>query len=299
MNRSWAPTLALCSLVPLMASLGCDALTVRPFAGTVMQFTLTGAAVTPPGQHLELWARDQYNDIIRINPFYDFANGKTSLGLMIRQAISLDDPCITDDKGNLLTSAAAYPTSITQNGIVQTPQEQAQQIIDRINQLQHSIIGGGPLLGVLPYDPTPPPPSTLATDPTVTADQRLKACNDYRGASELTYVPNPLQLTAPGAPGTSSHGAIYGFAQFITITPPQNYNGFRLDTPINLKGVQEIFFTVEGNTVDPTNRGPLYLISTLTPGGREVVHFDLTAPNGGVSGAAALYVNLNEDPVQF
>ena len=296
MIRSWARTLALASLA---ASLGCDALTVRPFAGTVMQFTLAAAQITPPGMHLELWARDQYNDIIRINPYYDFPNGKTSTGLMIRQAITLQDPCIIDNAGNLLTSAAAYPTTITQNGIVQTPQQQAQQIIDRINQLttNATIASGGPLLAVLPYDATPPP----SIPDTTSAAQRLAACNAYANpdpntdTDPLTYVANPLQLTAP------AHGAIYGFVRFLSTVPPQNYNGFRLDTPVNLKGVQEIFFTLEGANVDPKNRGPLYLTSTLTPGGRDVVHFDLTSadPNSTASGAAALYVDLNEDPVQF
>lgn len=294
MIRGSARTLALCSLV---ASLGCDALTVRPFAGTVMQFALSGAKITPPGQHLELWARNQYNDIIRINPYYDFAKGLTSNGLMIRQAISLQDPCIIDDNGNLLTSAAAYPTTITQNGIVQTPDQQAQQIRDRITQLStnKTIVTGGPLLAVLPYDPTPPP----SIPDTATAQDRLAACKAYAPyagmGDDLTYVANPLQLTAP------RHGAIYGFVKFASITPAQNYDGFRIDTPINLKGVQEIFFTIEGPNVDPKKRGPLYLISTLTRGGRGVVHFDLTSadPNTIVSGAAALYVDLNEDPVQF
>src|SRR3954449_10660595 len=95
-------------LLPLLGA-GCDSLSARSFAGTVIIMSLHGASVTPPGQHLELWARNQYNDIIRINPYYDEANGKTHNGLMIRQAISPTDPCIIDDHGNLLTTAAAYP----------------------------------------------------------------------------------------------------------------------------------------------------------------------------------------------
>jgi hypothetical protein len=56
MNRGWARTLAFASLLPLAASVGCDALTVRSFAGTVMQFTFDGitASTIPANQHLEL-----------------------------------------------------------------------------------------------------------------------------------------------------------------------------------------------------------------------------------------------------
>ena len=77
--------------------------------------------------------------------------------------------------------------------------------------------------------------------------------------------------------------------------------GLRIDSPLNLKGVREIFFTVEGDTVDPLNRGPLFLTSTMTPGGVDVVHFDLTSPDPAVnvSGTAALLVDLDQDPVQF
>ena len=69
MNRGWARRLALASLLPLVASAGCDALTVRSFAGTVMQFTFAGvtAQTLMPSQHLELWARTQYDDIVRVD----------------------------------------------------------------------------------------------------------------------------------------------------------------------------------------------------------------------------------------
>lgn len=294
MTRSCSGTLALWSLVPLLASLGCDALTVRPFSGTVMQFTVSGVEVTPPGQHLELWARTQYNDIVRVDGFTDFAKFQTAYGFMIRQAISLKDPCMIDPAtGNLLTSPAAYPTTIVENGVTQTPAQQAQQITDRIKQLLADL-QGNPLQAVLPYTPTAPP----SIPDTATAAERKLACDAYAfgpSADPLTYVANPKQLTAP------LHGAIYGFPKFVSYSPPQNYNGFRVDSPLNLKGVQELFFTIEGSTVDPKHRGPLFLTSVLSQGGRDVVHFDLVHadPNGTASGAVALYVNLNEDPVQF
>ena len=307
MNRGWARTLALASLLPLAASLGCDALTARPFAGTVMELTFAGVTATtiPAGKHLELWARTQYDDIVQVSGYYDLANGKTATGLMVRQAISLADPCMLDTyyfgkgAGNLLTSPAAYPPSVTVAGVMQTDVDQAQQVIDRINQLTTAGTTG-PLLAVLPYDPTVPPTIPSAAAP---AD-RLAACDAYKDngtpgfvtGADLTYIANPYQITAP------LHGYVYGFVSFTSLTPPSNYDGFRIDSPLNLKGVREIFFTVEGDTVvDPLNRGPLFLTSTMTRDGIDVVHFDLTSPDPAVnvSGTAALLVDLDQDPVQF
>jgi hypothetical protein len=304
MKRGWTRSLLFASLLPLAASAGCDALTVRSFAGTVMQLTLEGvtAQTIPAGKHLELWARTQYDDIVRVPGYYDLGKGLSAPGLMIRQAISLKDPCMIDGyyfpnnpNGNLLTSAAAYPTTISSGGVTQTPDEQAQQVKDRIDQLTTNkyIATGGPLLAVLPYDPSVPP--TLP-DSTSSADRRI-ACDGYtmNRTERLAYVPNPYQITAP------LNGVVYGFVKFLSSTPPSDYDGFRIDTPLNLKGVQEIFFTVEGDTVDPMNRGPLFLISKRTQGGVGVVHFDLTHadPNGTASGTAVLEVDLDNDPVQF
>ncbi len=289
MNRGWAAApLVLASCLPLFASLGCDALTVRSFAGTVGEFTLGGVAPTPAGMHLELWARDQYEDILRVNGYTNLQKYEASYGFMIRQAVSLDDPCLIDDKGNLLTTPDAYPGPVTVAGVTQSPQEQAQQVIDRINQLAPA--GQPPLLAVLPYTATQVP----SIPKTTTAPDRLAMCSAYE-ADPLAYVANPLQITAP------THGIAYGFTSFVTITPPADYNGFRIDTPVGLKGVQEIFFTLEGDAVDANNRGPLYLVSKQTPGGIDVVHFDLldANPNGTASGGAALYVDLDQDPVQF
>jgi hypothetical protein len=278
--------------VSLLPSLGCDALTVHPFAGTVAQLTLSGATVTPPGQHLEVWARDQYNDIIRLNPYFIetqqlAVEQSTAFGLMIRPALPLDSPCMIDSKGNLLTSAAAYPTTIMAAGVTQTPDQQAAAVVGRIKQVNPA---SGPLLAILPWDKAPEP----IIGPNALPDQRLATCKAYESPNTpTTYVPNPLQVTAP------IHGTVYGFVSFSTVTPATNYDGYRLDMPVSLKGVQEIFFTVEGDTVDPKHRGPLYLVSTRTTGGNDVVHFDLTPPPGSmaaIAGTAALYVNLDVAP---
>ncbi|HXU69203.1 MAG TPA: hypothetical protein VN947_07725 [Polyangia bacterium] len=267
---------------------GCG-LDVRPFAGTIMQLTVANAGPTPVGEHLELWARDRYDDILRIDPFYHESEHQSAYGIMIRQAISLDDPCIIDVTGHLLTDAAAYPTTVTMAGVTQTPDEQALAVVQRIEQLAPA--GQPPLLAVLPWDATPPP--TVAKD--ATPDERLAACNAYTSASDRAYVANPLQITAP------AHGTVFGFIRFISTVPAQNYDGFRLDTPVNLDGVQEIFFTREGDSVDAGQRGPLFLTSRLVPGGRDVVHFELIHgdPNGTESGGASLYVDLGAGAGSF
>jgi hypothetical protein len=286
MIRGSTPTLVLCSFA-LLASAGCDALTVHSFAGSVLQMTLEGAKPTAAGQHLEIWARDQNDDIIRLKPFYDESSYATAPGLIIRQAISVNDPCMTDDKGNLLTTAAAYPTSVSFGGVPQTPQQQAEQRIFRIGQLNPT--GQAPLLAVLPWDDAVEP----TVDPNASATTRKAACDTYR-SSPTTYIPNPDQITAP------LHGTVYGFVLFQTLVPPTNYNGIRLDTPTGLKGLQEVFLTVESANVDPKHRGPLYVTSKLVPGGRDVLQFQLSpASADGPSGSLAVYTTLDEDPVQF
>src|SRR5262249_27507141 len=145
----------------------------------------------------------------------------------------------------------------------------------------------------MPYSPVPPP----TVPPGATPEQRYSICKQYVDDpnNPNPYVPNPFQITSP------LRGYVYGFVRFISLSPPSNYDGFRVDTPINLKGVQEIFFTLENDNVDPKNRGPLFLTSTMTQVGRDVLHFDLihADPNGTASGTASLLVDLDQDPVQF
>src|SRR5262249_184161 len=96
MIRSLARSVISSSLLvlPLVPSLGCDELTVRSFSGATLQFTISVPGATPAGTHLEVWARDSSNSILRLAPFYDQNAYKTTPGLIVRQAISLDSPCM-------------------------------------------------------------------------------------------------------------------------------------------------------------------------------------------------------------
>ncbi len=307
MSRGWARLL----LVPLLGSLGCD-LTVHPFSGTIIQMSIQGVTKEPPPDtHLELWARSQYDDIIRVDGNNDTPSGAVFVrqGFTIRKAITMGDPCMIDGQGNLLVTPAAYPGTTVIDGIPQTPQQQAQQVQNRIKQLTSTtecdpdgICGGqtAQLLAVIPFDPATPPHTCANGETTgcmpwnLAAADRLAACQAWWNASPLTYTPNPAQITNP------AHGTVYGFIAFQT-NPPNgpyaNYDGIRIDSPTNLRGLRELFITTEPANVDPNKRGPLMLDGFPTQGGRDVVYFNLSGT--GVSGSVSLLVNLDQDPVQF
>ncbi|HZS38187.1 MAG TPA: hypothetical protein VFF06_15220 [Polyangia bacterium] len=299
MSRGWARLL----LLFVLAGAGCD-LTVHPFAGTVIQMAIEGVTgESAPGTHLELWARSQYDDIIRID---GEAAAAPSFGVVVRNAITMSDPCMIDGKGDLLTKPEAYPPIATIAGIVQTADEQAATVRNRIAQVTaigdcdpdgHCGVQGASLLGVIPFDPVTPPHTCAAGESTgclpwtMAAADRLSACNAYWASTPNAYTPNPAQLTHP------AHGIIYGFTSYNTAMPPANADGIRIDSPTNLRGLKELFVTTENDAVDPTMRGPLALDGFPDYGGREVIHFTLSGPK--LNGTAALLVNADQDPVQF
>ena len=302
------------ALLLLGGAAGCSSLSAQSFAGTVIEMAIEGAGPTPPGEHLELWARDEFNDVLRVDAIYDLPTHAIAYGLQIRQAIALDDPCmiVSDPRsptyGELLVMPSAYPSSVTVNGVTQTPAQQAQQVRNRIAQLTSNgvcltdlfdptqqLCGREPssLLAVVPYDATPPPSLPLDTP----ASARAAACAAWWSGSPLAYTPNPAQLTAP------LHGAVYGFVGYLTTVPPSDYDGLRIDSATNLRGIEELWLTSERvavDAVDARSEGPLYLDGVPTPGGRDVIHFDLRSPSGeAISGTAALYVSLDEDTASF
>jgi hypothetical protein len=287
-------------LATLLAA-GCNGgLTVDSFIGTVVQLTIATSAPTAAGTHLELWTRNANHDILRVDAAYTFPDPvdhtqtKTiyTLGLQIRPAVSKDDPCMIDGKGNLLTTAAAYQT-LTVAGVTETPDEQAQAYNNRIAQIT-SVSDGGmqatTLLAVVPFDETPPP----QVQPTDGAAVRLAACKDYWSKSPLAYTGNPAQVTAP------IHGTAYGFVGYTTTRPSASYDGVRLDSPTKLAGAEDLWLSVETAPlamVDANNQGPVYLEGKPDQGGNDVIHFDLTGPSA--SGTAALYTNLDNSSVEF
>jgi hypothetical protein len=299
----WRALLAVSLLV------GCDDLTARSFAGSVIQMTLTLSSPDPmpADRHLELWARDQYDDTIRIDGITNAHTGESHFGLHVVVAVDPNDPCmiVSDPKspayGELLVTPQAYPNTTTINGVAQTPDQQAQQVKNRIAQVTamtvkcescgQDFVGlqAASLLAMVAHTDK----SNLAAMQATSAADRAAACNDY-WSDPLAYTANPAQLTAP------LHGALLGFINYNTVAPPAGFDGLRVDTPVNLRGVQELWLTTESvppAQVDPAHRGPLFLEGVPGSGGRDVLHFGLAGPGG--AGAAAMYVNLDQDPISF
>jgi hypothetical protein len=279
----------LAILIPLC--LGCD-ISTRTFAGTVMQMSLN-ADRTAPGEHLEFWARTRHDDVVRLSTLYGDVEAQ---GFVIRPAISMGDPCMIDERGHLLTTAAAYQTVVV-NGVEQNPEEQAAQVRTRISQLtstntcddapvRHCGRQASDMLGVLSYTASSPPMMPFDTP----SDERLQRCQAY-WQDPLAYTPNPALLIAP------LHGPLWGYVSYVTTNPPSGFDSLRLDIPLDLRGLRELFVTVEDSSVDPLARGPIFLRGTPSPGGRGVVNVNMVGPSA--SGHASLHVDLDHDQVHF
>jgi hypothetical protein len=262
-----------------IALAGCDTLTVHPFLGTAMILDLDGAAPSQPGQHIELWGRNDHDDIIRLSYL---VGSDEQRGFQIRLAIDPKDPCVINDTGYLLTDPAAYPATTNLGGVVQTADEQALQVVNRIRQVTSVDLGGmqsSSLLLAMPYDETPWP--TVASN--AAAADRLAACQDYWKKSPYSYTPDPAQL------GTPMHGALLGPVDYQTSIPQQRFEDIYLDSPYDLGNLRELWLTLETvppANVDPAHRGATWLLGTRSDVGRGAINFSLKGNN--VSGSIAL-----------
>src|SRR5689334_1024230 len=104
------PLRALALLGACLAAAGCDRFNVVPFAGAKIQMNVAGAKATPAGQHLELWARDGDEQLLRVvtgsatdDQVDPQGIAPTRQGVyVIKQAVDLADPCMIDQAGHLL-----------------------------------------------------------------------------------------------------------------------------------------------------------------------------------------------------
>jgi hypothetical protein len=258
---------------------GCDDLAVKEFAGTNLQLQLRGSAVTPPGQHLEMWGRNRNDDILRIG--YRLSSGQPQLyGFQIRIGIDPADPCIINDSGYLVTDPRAYPKAIDFGGVVQSPEQQALQIQLRIQQITALSVGGmqtSSLLITAPYDTTVAPVIAAGATPA----ERRSACEAYWAQSPWAYTPDPLIISQP------RHGATMGPVYYATASPQASYDGIYLTSLLDLDDLQEFWITTEQGgpaDVDRLHRGPVYLQGYRVERGRGYVNFDLTG-DGAVIGS--------------
>ena len=314
-----------------VAAAGCDYFRAYPFSGSYIQLTVSGARPTAAGHHLELWARDGQSSIIRLlatpPDVVLGGNGQTQdsetspqglapgqVAYQIVQAVDGNDPCMIDAQGNLLTSPDAIRPDETE------PQGDlgAKSVLQRIDQLTNE---GAVLFALVGYDdntPNKPVLDPMATTPAM----RLMACNGYWTAQAnqaknlpaaspgAAYTGNPLQLTAP------VHGELFGMLNFQAVppAPSQILGGIQVVSNFALHDLREIWLTDTAATVsalDPTVtdctgkgsatcRGDVILQGNAGAPDNGVFRMELTSPSGAsVSGSAAVYTRLDEDPVQL
>ncbi len=297
-----------------VAAGGCDHFQANPFAGSRMQITMSGARPTPAGQHLELWARDGANTIVRVlsgsvpdNLTAPNGLGPGQVAYTIVPTVEADDPCMIDRNGHLLTDPAAVRTGETD------PQGDAgaMAVKTRIDQLTK---GAAPMLSLVGYDDQTPKRPTIPAD-AAPAD-RLAMCLAWWGRPSFDspptsgrYTGDPLQLTSP------VNGELFGMLDYQAIAPApgQIVGGIQIISDFSLHDLRELWFTQTAATVemvDPdvvdcaahadTCRGGVFLQGTAGPSDRGIFRMELSAPGGGPqSGSASVYTRLDEDPVQF
>jgi hypothetical protein len=278
------------SILALAAVSGC-ALQVKPFTGTVIALDIGGAdTALLPTQHVEMWGRNANDDIIRISYLIDqgLPDQDEQYGLQLRQAVDATDPCMINDTGYLLTDARAYPTSVVQAGVAQSPEQQAAQMMLRIRQVTSVAVGGlqpSSLLVTMPFDPTPRP--AIAAD--AAPDARKQACNDYWGKGRYVYTGNPAELPEP------VHGVSLGAITYVTTSPSASYSEITITSPYDLSNLEEVWFTLEyvpPAEVNPFSRGPVWLRSVPDPNmGRSFLTFQLTGDDGRYGSVAFLIQN--------
>jgi hypothetical protein len=294
----------------------CDRFNVVPFAGAKIQLTIAGARVTPAGQHLELWARDGDETLVRVvagsatdGQVDPQGIAPTRQGVyVIRQAVDIADPCMIDGAGHLLWQPDAQPGcgASPPAGCDDASEKmlQAKAVETRIHQLTD--LPSSPLLALVSYDDAAAQPPTVAA--TASAADRLFACQTWWLSSPFAYDGNPLDLTAP------VHGTEFGMLDFTAVAPlpTQVLGGMQVITDFALHDLRELWFTqpqATVNALDPdqidcaahptTCRGPILLQGPAGTSDRGIFRFPLASPLPTVSGTAAVYTALDQDPVMF
>ena len=315
-------------VVGLIASAGCDRLSVSPFGGAKIQLTLTGGKPTPAGEHLELWARDGEHDIVRLlaGPAADACLGAqtpctnaagyapTLSAYVIAAAVDFNDPCMIDGAGNLLWKPGAQVGPSDAERTLQ-----AKSVETRIHQLTD--LQPIPLYAFTSYDDGAAARPVRATDAAACAKlasapciadaavaaDRLTACQAFWRASPFAYTGNPLQLTKP------VHGQLFGMLDFVSLAPAQSLGGILIITDFALRDLRELWITeatgkvaaldpnaIDCKTTPDTCRGALLVQGDAGTPERGIFRFDLASPPPAtLSGTASVLTRLNEDPVQF
>ena len=130
-------------LLVVVALASCD-LVVTDFGGSKVYVTMSGAHPTPVGSHLELWARNGADEIIRMQP-------DPSSAYTIVPAVDITDPCMVDTGADhdgsyeLIWKPAAQPGPSDTDKVAQ-----ALAVEDRIHELTD--LQPTPMYALVPYD---------------------------------------------------------------------------------------------------------------------------------------------------
>jgi hypothetical protein len=270
---------------------------VPAFRGTRIAMTLNNLSPTPAGRHLELWARDGEENIVRL------AAGP-GVAYAIAPVVSFTDPCAIDNQGNLIWTPAAQQDCFGHPCVDDAERQRAAEAIQlRMRQL---VEFQAPLLVFTRWDDDAA--GRPAFDRDLPAAARLAQCRAYWDPSPSAYSGNPIQLTAP------IHGAFLGALDFVsTSETAQLAGGIQFSTDYELRDVRELWLTetpARVTDVDPdqvdcqaspaTCRGQILVQGNRQAIGRGTVHFELSAPAGASGGGSAtIYTSLADDPVQF
>jgi hypothetical protein len=138
------------------AAAGCkDLEPVADYGGSKIYVTMSGAKPTPVGAHLELWARNGDQEIIRLQPDTGVDDqGRTKQGTLaytIVPAVDINDPCMVDTGNDhdgtyeLIWKPGSQPGPSDAEKIVQ-----AKAVEDRIHQLTD--LQPTPLYALVAYD---------------------------------------------------------------------------------------------------------------------------------------------------
>jgi hypothetical protein len=256
---------------------------------------------------------------------------------VIVQAVDIADACMIDGSGNLLWQPAAQvgcgakPAA----GGDDTMQRmlQAASVETRIHQLTDK--AATPLYALASWDDDAVHHPARAVDQKScdalvaaaaargiaidcinddapdAAPHRLSACD---GLSRWSYVGNPLDLTAP------LHGIAFGMLDFLAVAPnpSQVLGGIQIISYYALDNLAELWFSdtdaqvanLDPNVTDCSTgpdggmgqskcRGTVLLDGRASAPDRGIYRFPLSAPAGGASGSAAVYTQLDQDPVSF
>ena len=269
MKRGWARTLALTSLLPLLGVARlrrAHGALVRRHRHAVhhrrRRRRRRPAAPRAVGAHAVRRHRP------RRPATTDLDRRQDGVRLMIRQAISLNDPCMIDGTPSATTRTATCSPRRPPIRRDHRRRRDADRPSSRRSRSSTASTSSrraraAPLLAVLPYDPTSAAgrPGQRRRRTSGARVRRLLRPRSETTAEPLTYVANPLQITAP------PHGYVYGFVEVHLADAAGELRRLPHRHADQLEGrAGDLLHHRRRRRSIRCNRGPLFLISPADAG---------------------------------